>query len=402
MTPLSVELASDVATLGAGTLLIDFSMTSDTFRREYFEQKHCLLRGALKDRSFAWSDVDALLHRIDPLPPMFTVFKDGVVAPERFVDTREGRPCIDKARFHELLQNGASVVMNRLENTSLEAQRLCQAVGRFAGHTTTSNAYLSFGGTGTFGRHWDTHDVFVVQLLGNKRWQVFAPTWRNPLSFQTSGGHEHLCPNEPLLDCELEPGDVLYVPRGFWHRVIPGNSGSFHLSVGTYAPTAMDFLQWICQSQLSLLETARVGLHFGAEQTPLNVENIVGKFIAILRDPNQRAAFERSFKSRESLRGEFNLAALADASELPDEATIHLNTVYPIEFHGPHAVVNGNELRLEPLRRSIVTMLSKSAGMSLRSLYALLPTVPRTGIRAALLDLAQYDILTIRRGGVRL
>jgi ribosomal protein L16 Arg81 hydroxylase len=405
MTPPAAEPMCEVAPFGGADLPIEFGMSQQAFRERHFEKNYCLLRGALKDTSFAWSDVDELLHRIDPLPPLFNVFKDGSVAPDRFIEQREvgGRSRIDKARLYELLQSGASVVMNRLEDSSLVAQRLCQTVGRFAGHTATSNAYLSFGGTGTFGRHWDTHDVFVIQLLGTKRWQVFTPTWRNPLSFQVSGGHEHSCPSEPVLDCELKPGDVLYVPRGWWHRVIPSNSGSFHLSVGTYAPTAMDFLQWICHFHLSKLESARVGLHLESNANPpLNAENLIGKLLAVLRDPNELAAFQRSFKEREQVNGEFDLAALMsspteDVSGWVDDASVLLNSVYPLEFRGPHLVINGNELRLEPLRRTLVSQLAKAGSTTLRTLYASVPTVPRTSVRAALLDLAQHNILTIHR-----
>jgi hypothetical protein len=60
-------------------------------------------------------------------------------------------------------------------------------------------------------------------------------------------------------------------------------------------------------------------------------------------------------------------------------------------------VINRTELRLESLRRAIVLNLDKSPHMSMRSLYACVPAVPRSAVRAALLDLAQYDILSIRR-----
>lgn len=40
----------------------------------------------------------------------------------------------------------------------------------------------------------------------------------------------------------MEDGDMVYLPRGWWHHVIPLEVGSFHLSVGSYAPTLFDYM----------------------------------------------------------------------------------------------------------------------------------------------------------------
>ena len=381
--------------------MINFGMTQQAFRDEYFEKKYLLLRGALLSKPFAWPDVDEALYRVDPVPPYFKLFKDGEVAAKEFVTEaiEQGLPRrrIVKAKFYEYLRNGATAVMNRLEISSLAAQRLCQSVGRFAGHPTISNAYLSFGGSGTFGKHWDTHDVFAIQLLGTKRWQVFAPTWSNPLSNQTSHRASGQVTTQPVLDCELSPGDVLYLPRGWWHQAIPGKGPSFHLSVGTYAPTAMEFVTWAIQRRLPLMETARVGLT-GDPNQPLDVDGIIAQLRQSLRDPQEMAAFHRSLVEREQVHAEFDLQTLASPhDDIPGNTTVRLNSCHPIVFNGPHVTINGAELRLESLRRALVLHLDKTAEMTLDSLYACAPSVPHAAVRAALYDLAQYDLVTLRR-----
>lgn len=386
---------------------LHFGISQEEFRERYFEKKYLLVRSAFSPHEVGWDDIDELLLRVDPTPPYFKLFHDGEVSPQEFVDEPlqpQGAPRINKSRFYEYLRRGATVVMNRLEASSLQARRLCQQVGRFSGHPTMSNGYLSFGGKGTFGKHWDTHDVFVIQLLGKKRWQVFKPTWPLPLSQQKSDGIDTAKVPElmgvPELDCELHPGDVLYLPRGCWHQAIPADEGSFHLSVGTYAPTAMEFVQWICQERLSLLESARVGLTGGEQQ--LSVDAIAQEIAKALRDPQELQAFHRSLSKGEQVNAEFDLRSIAEsASALPDDATMNLNSVYPIVFDGPHLSINGRELRLESLRRVLVLNLdrnpSMSPPMSLAQLYACVPEVPQSAVRAAVLDLAQHDILTIHR-----
>jgi ribosomal protein L16 Arg81 hydroxylase len=381
---------------------LHFGISQEEFRERYFEKKYLLVRSAFSPHEIAWSDIDELLLRIDPLPPYFKLFHDGEVSAQEFVDeplVPHAARRINKARFYDYLRRGATVVMNRLEQSSLQARRLCQQVGRFAGHPTMSNGYLSFGGKGTFGKHWDTHDVFVIQLLGKKRWQVFKPTWPLPLSHQKSEGIDQSAQSTlgaPELDCELHPGDLLYLPRGWWHQAIPADEGSFHLSVGAYAPTAMEFVQWICHERLSHLPSARVGLTGGEQQ--MNADEIAQEIAKALRDPKELENFHRSLNKAEQVTAEFDLRSIAESgSALPDDATMHLNSSYPIAFDGAQLTINGQELRLESLRRVLVLNLDKAPSMSLAQLYACVPSVPQSAVRAAILDLAQHDILTIHR-----
>jgi ribosomal protein L16 Arg81 hydroxylase len=43
----------------------------------------------------------------------------------------------------------------------------------------------------------------------------------------------------------LKAGSVLYLPRGWWHRVTPVNEPSLHLTIGVLRPTNADFLGWL-------------------------------------------------------------------------------------------------------------------------------------------------------------
>lgn len=158
----------------------------------------------------------------------------------------EGAPrrCLDE-RFRALVARGATLVLNNFEKQLAGAQRLCEEVNRFCGFPTRSNAYFSSGGAGSFGAHWDTHDVVVLQLVGRKRWQVSPPTFPLPLPGQTSTRSGQAAPPGAALDVLLEPGDALYLPRGWWHDVTPLPEPSLHLSVGIYTPSVLDALTWI-------------------------------------------------------------------------------------------------------------------------------------------------------------
>ena len=47
------------------------------------------------------------------------------------------------------------------------------------------------------------------------------------------------------LGRHLNDGDVLYIPRGWWHEAFPLGEPSLHLTVSLTPPTAMDYLGWV-------------------------------------------------------------------------------------------------------------------------------------------------------------
>ena len=75
--------------------------------------------------------------------------------------------------------------------------------------------------------HSDPTDVYVVQLEGTKRWQIWpTPEVRRP-------GDDKQFPSlpDPVFDLSLEPGDVLYIPYGTPHRAAAEGRLSLHLTV---------------------------------------------------------------------------------------------------------------------------------------------------------------------------
>jgi hypothetical protein len=99
------------------------------------------------------------------------------------------------------------------------------------------NAYYTPAGQMTFPTHWDTDDVFILQLEGRKSWTIFEPTIQDPLEYHKWDKYSYQL-GEPVLDVVLEPGDVLYVPRGFSHTVVSHAAyASFHLTYGVSIPT---------------------------------------------------------------------------------------------------------------------------------------------------------------------
>jgi hypothetical protein len=105
-----------------------------------------------------------------------------------------------------------------------------------------ANAYHTPASAQGFAIHHDTHDVFVLQVAGRKRWRVYEPVIELPLKSQRWSpalGD----PGTPVLDLALEAGDTLYIPRGWPHEASTAEGESLHLTVGLHPPTRLDALR---------------------------------------------------------------------------------------------------------------------------------------------------------------
>ena len=161
--------------------MIAFGLTPAEFQQRHLERQPLLAKRALRE-PFPWSELDSVLHHIEPTPPVFQLFNAGPVGAERYTDltVELGAPRrrLNQRRFYAELRGGATLVINGFENHSARGLRLCAELGRFTGWRTVGNAYLSVGGRGTFGQHWDTHDVFAIQLVGRKAGSFIRPPFR--------------------------------------------------------------------------------------------------------------------------------------------------------------------------------------------------------------------------------
>jgi hypothetical protein len=140
---------------------------------------------------------------------------------------------------------GATLVLQSLHRLWPPVVRFCRELAADLGHPTQCNAYVTPAGNAQgFAYHHDTHDVFVLQVAGRKRWQVHTPVVTLPTNRQSRVGPD-LVPDgqEPLIDTELLAGDVLYLPRGYVHAAQTTDSESVHLTIGVLAITWYDVLR---------------------------------------------------------------------------------------------------------------------------------------------------------------
>jgi hypothetical protein len=104
-----------------------------------------------------------------------------------------------------------------------------------------ANAYVTPPQSRGFSAHYDVHDVFVLQIAGEKRWRVHTPVRTDPLRHEPWTDHrvavEQRAAEAPRIDAVLRPGDSLYLPRGYLHAAEALGGTSCHLTVGVHPVT---------------------------------------------------------------------------------------------------------------------------------------------------------------------
>jgi lysine-specific demethylase/histidyl-hydroxylase NO66 len=146
---------------------------------------------------------------------------------------------IDVARVAVEFERGATIVLQALhlhhEPLAVFARELEQELGQ----PVQVNAYYTPRSAQGLPVHHDTHDVFCLQVAGEKRWLVYDPALELPVKDQRYR-RELGEPGEPVLDVTLGPGDTLYLPRGWLHEAVTSEGDSLHLTVGLSAYTWID------------------------------------------------------------------------------------------------------------------------------------------------------------------
>lgn len=167
------------------------------------------------------------------------VIMNGGAVPDDYylgnVGTRRGlERRADPAKLESLLAMGASLVADAVEDASPALKQLVSMLSaQFLG-TSGANAYCSFRGVQAFRSHVDLHDVFAIHCEGEKTWLIYRDRAPDPVD-------QHRGPDAQaeiervkgpvLMEVRMRPGDLLYIPRGYYHDALASSDASLHLSL---------------------------------------------------------------------------------------------------------------------------------------------------------------------------
>lgn len=210
---------------------------ADRFLRDYWQKKPLLIR-----RMWAsWS------NPLEPDELAGLACEDGVEA--RLIRQSHGTLVLEhgpfaETRFGKLGHEPWTLLVNAVDHHVPDVSALLDSF-RFIPNWRIDDVMVSYAvDQGGVGPHFDQYDVFLVQGLGRRRWQVGAPC----------DGSTELLPHddlrllanfEPTQEWILEPGDVLYVPPGIAHNGIAIGDDCMTYSIGFRAPSRDELIaQW--------------------------------------------------------------------------------------------------------------------------------------------------------------
>jgi len=112
---------------------------------------------------------------------------------------------------------------------------------RFIPDARLDDLMISIAGIGGgVGPHFDSYDVFLIQMSGRRQWQISA---QKDLSLNQKLPLKILQNFKPEQEWILEPGDMLYLPPHVAHDGIALDAGCQTWSVGFRSPSFKELLQ---------------------------------------------------------------------------------------------------------------------------------------------------------------
>jgi mannose-6-phosphate isomerase-like protein (cupin superfamily) len=246
--------------------LID-PIVPSTFFAEFYEQKPLLIERRQPSRFaslLSIEGIDRYLSTTTPCrPDVFLVDAARELDPKdySFPDSQPpGR--IDLPRAYQLFATGATISLSQLHERVASLAALCRAIEKaFSSHFQT-NVYLSPPNAQGFKTHFDSHDVFVLQVAGSKLWTLYDTGIVLPLRGQAFDPDKHT-PGPPTREFTLHAGDLFYCPRGLYHSARSTDETSLHITLGligkTWADVMMEAVSAACLASPAFRANLPVG-----------------------------------------------------------------------------------------------------------------------------------------------
>ena len=239
---------------------------------------------------------------------------------------------IDVARLYQQFGDGSTVILPQLHFRLPRLAALCRALEHEFSARFQTNVYLTPGGAQGFKRHYDSHDVFVLQIAGRKHWRLYDTPIALPLRGQAFRP-DTVEAGAQTAAFTLEPGDVAYVPRGMMHDAESDDAMSLHITVGIMTRTWHDlFIE--AMSGVSLADPAfRRSLPAGFARSGFDRTPARNEFAALLRSMADRididAALGRFAEEFVATRHPLLAGQLGQIAALPRVNTASLITARP-------------------------------------------------------------------------
>jgi len=231
-------------------------VTPEAFFREHHLRRPLHIPAPDPDKLagvMGWDDLSAILSQSGAWTSksLELVLDHRKVPPQEYCRPGVGREggqvlLADMDQVAAWLRQGASLVLNDIDTLTPGLKAAADALERATGGKVQSNLYCSWKAHPAFESHFDTHDVYALHLAGEKTWRVYGRPIEDPIAhpaFRHFGQDFHEKNKGPVtMEVTLRPGDLLYLPRGWYHDALASSEATFHVAFGVTPVIGLDFL----------------------------------------------------------------------------------------------------------------------------------------------------------------
>ena len=212
------------------------------FFRDNFEKKHLVIRRGQADYYadlLSTGDIDWALTTLGLSVPEVNITRaDATITPADFAYETG---FVDPVAATRLFAEGATIILSNLQERLPKLADFCRALEKVFSARVQTNIYLTPAHSQGFKAHYDGHDVLVLQVEGTKEWRIYDTPVALPLADQ--GFDPAAVPiGEETDRFVLEPGDMVYVPRGLTHDAVSTDQTSLHITTGLMVRSWADLL----------------------------------------------------------------------------------------------------------------------------------------------------------------
>lgn len=341
-------------------MLLNLYLDKNTFKNNFLYKKPHLFKNAI-DSNISWKDVNELYSRGDISHRDFKLMNGYEVPKKEYIESYNNLGVIEyrciTSTLYEYLRNGATLVRNRIRNEPFVDQ-ISKQIATFAEAPTLVGSYAAFSSKSSYKSHWDTRDVYAVQLLGKKRWILKKPNFEFPLYMQQTKNFPNIKePDEIYMDVILEAGDILYIPRGWWHDPLPLDEETFHLAIATFAPTGFEYMRWLQNIVPNILDSRKNLSNF--ENDTETLSSLSGQVAETIKDKNSYQNFMINHLAEQSLPCMLSLDVLGNGkiNQLNCNQKLYLNANVLYYFEESFVIINGNKINVDDISLNLIQYL---------------------------------------------
>lgn len=378
-------------------MLVNFSLEKQIFKEKFLYKAPCIFKNATNTNGYTWNDVNELYCRGDIAQRDFKLMNGYEVPKKEYVESYDNLGvteyrCITSVLYN-YLRTGATLVRNRIKNEPI-VDAISRQIGQYSESRTITGSYAAFSSRSSYKSHWDTRDVYAVQLLGRKRWILKKPNFDFPLYMQQTKNFPNIEePKDIYMDVVLEAGDILYIPRGWWHDPLPLDEETFHLAVATFPPNGFEYIRWLENSTPNILDFRKNFSNFEDDQVLLN--NISSHILEVIKDKKSYENFMMNHMFNHNVSSSLSLNVLGNGkvNKLPEDQKLCLNANTLYLFNENTLIINGNKVSVDNISFDLIKYIYNNPFTLVRNIISHFSEQSESKINKLLFSLSIENII---------